>query len=119
MLPLQWYIKKCSPTQIVASDFWVGVIDHQRAFAVRICRMYLLMRLQDAQNYIASLSRAQLVYLCTGVLPGGPVQVSLHLLTILLFISHTLPETLSITMLNKLNVFAVHAALGQKLRARL
>ena len=94
------------------------MVDHQRAFAVRICRMYLLMRLQDAQNYIASLSTAQLVYLCTGVLPENPVQVSLHLLTILLFISHTSPETLPITMLNKLNVFAVHAALGQKLRAR-
>ena len=85
------------------------------------------MCLQDAQDYIASLSKTQLVHLCTGVpdvrsrttemakileplrnspdsyfvLPGGPVQVSLHLLTILLLISHPWSETLCITMLNK------------------
>ena len=85
------------------------------------------MCLQDAQDYIASLSKTQLVHLCTGVpdvgsrttemaqileplrnspdsyfvLPGGPVQVSLHLLTILLFISHPWSKTLCITMLNK------------------
>jgi len=109
VLPLQWFIHYYSPRWYVAFDFLISVADHQRAFIVHICTQHLMMCIQDAEDWVACLSRAQLIHLCTGVpdltprptemaqilepirssqsvsfvLPGGPVQVS-----VFLFISH-------------------------------
>ena len=70
-----------------AVDILISVVDHQRAFIVHICTQHLMLYVQDTQaqthiirccmqictrkaacsDWVAWLSRTQLVNLCTGV----------------------------------------------------